>query len=148
MVAAVSGSGSASGNGSGSGAGNALAVVRDAALARLRAEVAVTRVFEGAGARGTVPFLTLRELSAGDWGTKDAAGREVRVGIAVRDEGDSGARAQALAASAEAALLALPRAIAGWRIVTVAPVRNAVLGEGAGRWVALVDVRVRMMEEK
>lgn len=121
--------------------------MRAAVLARLRAEVPVTRVFESAGAKGTVPYLCLREWSAGDWGTKDRAGRELRVGLVVRDEGESGARAEALAAQAEAALLSLPRDQPGWRVVTVVPVRSVLIGEGAGRWAALIDVRVRMLEE-
>ncbi len=120
--------------------------MRAGVLARLRERVAVTRVFEGAGARGTVPFLALREWSESDWGTKDRAGRELRIGVVVRDEGESGARAVALGAAAEAALLSLPGE-AGWRVVTVVPVRSALLNEGAGRWAALVDVRVRMMAE-
>lgn len=125
--------------------------MRAGVLARLRERVAVTRVFEGAGTKGTVPFLTLREWSASDWGTKDRAGRELRIGVAIRDEGESGARAVALAADAEAALLSVP-GVAGWRVVNVVPVRSALLNEGvgtvgAGRWVALVDVRVRMMAE-
>ncbi|KTT76389.1 tail completion protein gp17 [Sphingomonas endophytica] len=121
--------------------------MRAVVLARLRERVAVTRVFESAAAKGTVPFLTLREWSAGDWGTKDRAGRELRIGVAVRDEGESGARALTLAAEAEAALLSLAGVVAGWRIVTVVPARNVLLPDGAGRWAALVDVRVRMLEE-
>jgi hypothetical protein len=120
--------------------------MRAAVLARLRERVAVTRVFEGAGAQGTVPFLTLRDWSTGDWGTKDRAGRELRIGVAVRDAGESGARAEALAAAAEAALLSLP-SVPGWRVVTAVPVRSVLLSEGAGRWAALVDVRVRIMAE-
>lgn len=121
--------------------------MRAVVLARLRERVAVTRVFESAAAKGTVPFLTLREWSAGDWGTKDRAGRELRIGVAVRDEGESGARALTLAAEAEAALLSLAGVVAGWRIVTAVPARNVLLPDGAGRWAALVDVRVRMLEE-
>jgi hypothetical protein len=132
VVAAVTGAGSGA--------------VRAAVLARLRAQVAVTRVFEGAAAKGTVPFLTLREWVAGDWGTKDRAGCEVRIGVAVRDAGESGARAVALAAAAEASLLSLP-SLAGWRVVTAVPVRSVLVNEGAGRWAALVDVRVRIMAE-
>lgn len=125
--------------------------MRAAVLAALRERVAVTRVFEAAAAKGTVPYLALREWSATDWGTKDRAGRELRIGIVVRDEGESGARAVALAADAEAALMSLGGE-AGWRVVNVVPVRNVLLNEGvgsgrAGRWAALVDVRVRMMAE-
>ncbi|WP_311770370.1 tail completion protein gp17 [Sphingomonas endophytica] len=122
------------------------AVMRAAVLARLRDRVAVTRVFESAAEKGTVPFLTLREWSESDWGTKDRAGRELRIGVAVRDAGESGARAAALAADAEAALLSLP-GLPGWRVVTAVPVRNALLSESAERWSALVDVRVRIMAE-
>lgn len=120
--------------------------MRAAVLARLRAQVAVTRVFESAAEKGTVPFLTLREWSESDWGTKDRAGRELRIGVAVRDAGEGGARAATLAAEAQAALLSLP-GVAGWRVVTAVPMRNALLSESAGRWSALVDVRVRIMAE-
>ncbi|WP_196802095.1 tail completion protein gp17 [Sphingomonas phyllosphaerae] len=120
--------------------------VRAAVLARLRTQVAVTRVFEGAAAKGTVPFLTLRDWGASDWGTKDRAGGELRIGVAVRDAGESGARAVALAAAAETALLSLP-SVAGWRVVTAVPVRSVLVNEGVGRWSALVDVRIRIMAE-
>jgi hypothetical protein len=33
-------------------------------------------------------------------------------------------------------------------VVTVVPVRCAVLGEGTARWAAMVDVRVRMLEQE
>ncbi len=120
--------------------------MRAAVLARLRERVAVTRVFEGAGVKGTVPFLSVREWAVANWGTKDRAGRELRIGVVVRDEGESGARAAMLAAEAEAALLSLP-SVPGWRLVTAVPVRSVLLQEGAGRWAALVDVRVRIMAE-
>ncbi|WP_335309929.1 tail completion protein gp17 [Sphingomonas phyllosphaerae] len=122
------------------------ALMRAAVLAQLRERVAVTRVFESAAEKGTVPFLTLREWSESDWGTKDRAGRELRIGVAVRDAGESGARAVALAAEAQAALLSLP-GVAGWRVVTAVPVRSVLVSESAGRWTALVDVRVRIMAE-
>jgi hypothetical protein len=120
--------------------------MRAAVLTRLRAQVAVTRVFESAAEKGAVPFLTLRDWSESDWGTKDRAGRELRIGVAVRDAGETGARAMALAADAQAALLSLP-GVAGWRVVTVVPVRSVLVSESAGRWSALVDVRVRIMAE-
>ncbi|WP_156026058.1 tail completion protein gp17 [Sphingomonas phyllosphaerae] len=112
-------------------------LMRAAVLARLREKVAVTRVFESAAEKGTVPFLTLREWSEIDWGTKDRAGRELRIGVAVRDAGESGARAVALAADAQAALLSLP-GVLGWRVVTAVPLRNVLVSESAGRWSALV----------
>lgn len=126
---------------------SALAAVRAAALVRLRGEAALTvnRVWDGADGRGTVPYAVLRDVIASDWGTKDRAGREVRVGVTIRDEGEAPARATALAAAAEAALLDLPRGLTGWRVASVVPVRSAVLAEGQGRWAALIDVRVRVL---
>lgn len=126
---------------------SAVASVRSAALARLRgdAAVAVNRVWDGQDARGSVPYAVLRDVTAVDWGTKDRAGREVRVGVTVRDEGEGPARAETLAGAVEAALLDLPRDLPGWRVASAVPVRCAVLAEAQGRWAALVDVRVRVL---
>lgn len=126
---------------------SAVAAVRAAVLARLRGDsaMAVNRVWDGADRRGSVPYAVLRDVVASDWGTKDRDGREVRVGVTVRDEGESPARTGALADAAEAALLSLPRDLPGWRVASVVPVRSMVLAEAQGRWAALVDVRVRVM---
>lgn len=129
---------------------SAAGVLRAAVLARLRGDPAVAahRVMEGAAARAAaVPFVVLRDVAATDWGTKDRGGREVRVSLAVRDEGESGARAEAIGAAVEASLLALPPMSDDWRVVTVVPVRGALLHEGGQRWAALVDLRFRMLEE-
>lgn len=122
------------------------AAVRAGVLAALRAVpgLAVTRVVEG-GARATAPYALLRDVSATDWGTKDRAGREVRVGVTVRDVADAPAHAEALAAAAEAALLALPRVLEGWAVASVVPVRCVTLSEGERGWAVLVDVRVRVL---
>lgn len=118
--------------------------LRAAVLAALR-DIGVTRVFDGAAPRAAVPFALLRELAATDWGSKTHAGRELRVGVTIRDEGLSGARAERLGAAAEAALLALPAALGAWQVVSVAPARFALVAEPPARWAALVDVRVRML---
>ncbi len=122
----------------------ATAALRAAALAALRA-IGVTRVFDGTAPRAAVPYALLRELAATDWGSKTHDGRELRLGVTIRDEGESGARAERLAAAAEAALLALPPLAGTWQVVSVAPVRLALVAEAPARWAALVDVRVRML---
>ena len=123
------------------------ATVRAAALAALRDDpaIVVNRVIDGAQARGTPPYVLLREVIAIDWGTKDRAGRELRVGVTVRDAGETPARVEALAGAVEAALLAMPRDLDGWRVASLVPVRCAVLAEGEGRWAALIDVRARVL---
>lgn len=128
---------------------SALAAVRAAALAALRADpaVAVNRVIDGADARGSPPYAVLRDVTAIDWGTKDRAGRELRIGVTVRDASETAARAEELAGAVETSLLALPRDLPGWRIASLVPVRCAVLAEGEGRWAALIDVRVRVLAD-
>jgi hypothetical protein len=123
---------------------SANAALRAAALAALR-DIGVTRVFDGTAPRAAVPYALLRELAATDWGSKTFDGRELRLGVTIRDEGESGARAERLAAAAEAALLALPARAGAWQVVSVAPVRLALVAEAPARWAALVDVRVRML---
>ncbi|WP_375251101.1 DUF3168 domain-containing protein [Sphingomonas sp.] len=134
---------------------SAPAVLRAAVLARLRDDpaIAVQRVIEGQIPReAAVPLVQLRDVNAADWGTKDRAGREVRIGLAIRDAGDSGARVQAIGAAAESALLSLPAGLPGWRVVSAAPVRSSLFhegGAGAGqRWTMLVDVRFRLLEDE
>ena len=127
---------------------SAAVALRAAVLAQLRAIAGVQRVADGAGAKAAMPHVTLRDIAATDWGTKDRAGREARVGVTVRDDHPLPARIEGIAGAVEAALLALPRDLPGWRIVTVVPVRCAVLGEGTARWAAMVDVRVRMLEQE
>jgi hypothetical protein len=126
----------------------ALSAVRAGVLSALRGAPDLTglRVLDEPG-KAAVPFVQLRDLTASDWGTKDRAGREVRVGVTVRDMGDLPARAEALGRAAEAALLALPRDLDGWRVASVVPTRSAMVSEGERRWAALVDVRVRMLED-
>ena len=128
---------------------SAAATLRAAVLAQLRTVAGAQRVADGAGAKAAaVLHVTLRDIATTDWGTKDRAGREARVGVTVRDDHQQPARIEGIAGAVEAALLALPRDLPGWRVVTVVPVRCAVLGEGTARWAAMVDVRVRMLEQE
>lgn len=126
---------------------SAAATLRGAVRGRLAAALAgtVNRVLDGAAHGASEPFVQLREAVATDWGTKDRTGREVRLGVSVRDAGDTATRCHAIAAAAEAAIEAMPRDLPGWRVVSIALIRSAVTGEGAGRSVALVDYRFRML---
>lgn len=108
-------------------------------------------VFEPGPVRASVPFATLEITAESDWGHKSGAGRELRLTATVRDEGESGARARALAAAIEAVLLALPVAIAGWQVASVALVRARATRErakgGVGGWAVTSDVRVRVLAD-
>lgn len=125
---------------------SAESVLQAAVLARLRAVAGLNGVYAGPPVRATPPFAELGELIAVDWGAKDRAGRELRVLVTLRDAGETGVRLASLAASAGAAIEAMPRDLTGWRIASVALVRSRSWGTGPGQWSASMDYRIRMME--
>ena len=128
---------------------SAESVLQAALLAALRGDAALAAglngVFEGAAVKASVPFAELGELLAVDWGTKTAAGREVRVAVTVRGAGDTGAVVSGLAGAVGAAIEVVPRDLAGWRLASVVFLRTRLLRGGPGAWAAVVEYRVRMM---
>ena len=126
------------------------AVLQAALVAALRGHgLAVTAVFDAPPVRAARPYALVEESLFGDWGTKDMAGREARVAIALFDGGESPARLRALAGEAETAILAMPRAIgAGWALVSVMLLRARIGREGDGHWKSVSEFRVRMLRSE
>lgn len=124
-------------------------VVQAAVLAALRGSAVLAAgangVFAGAPVKASVPYVELGELLAVDWGTKTAAGRELRVLATVRDAGESAVRAQGLAGAVGVAIEGLARDLGGWRVAGVVFLRSRVLRERGGGWAVAVEYRVRMM---
>jgi hypothetical protein len=67
--------------------------------------------------------------------------------VLIRDAGERPERLGALAEAAEVAVDALPRALGGWRVASVAFQRARVASEGQARWVAVLEWRVRVLAE-
>ena len=130
-----------------SGAGNAL---RTACRRALRDDAVLKAVlngvFEGPAVRASHPYAEVAETFATDWGTKDQRGREVRLAVLVHDAGETSSRLVSLAEAVEAAVLAMPRDIGGWRVASLVFVRSRIAGEGRGRWLASVEFRVRVLQ--
>lgn len=124
---------------------SAESVLAEAALAALRAELEVNGVFEGPPVKASEPWVELGPTIAVDWGTKDAAGREVRLVLIVRDRAERAARCHALAAAAGSVVEDLPRDLGGWRIASIAFVRARVVGDRPGEWSAQVEYQVKML---
>ena len=101
----------------------------------------------GASVRTTPPFAELGPVESRDWGTKDRAGREIRLSVTVRDAAARADRLHALAAAVVAAVDALPRGLDGWRIASLAFVRGRTASEKAGLWAAAIEWRVRMLAD-
>lgn len=131
---------------------SALTVLHDAMLAALRQSPGfggvLNGVFVGPAVKATTPYAELGELLVGDWGAKDLRGYELRPIILIRDATDTPARLHDLIAAADAAMAALPRDLAGWRIASLVLVRQRIARIGAGLWEASADYRVRMIETK
>ncbi|MEN2786485.1 DUF3168 domain-containing protein [Sphingomonas qilianensis] len=128
---------------------SAESVLQAAVLTVLRGDAGLTAglngVFEGPAVRASLPFAELGELLAVDWGTKTAAGRELRIAVTVRGAGDTGAAVAALAGAVGAAIERLPRDLSGWRVASVVLLRTRLLRGGPGAWAAVVEYRVRML---
>lgn len=131
-----------------SGAGE---VLRAAVVTALRGEASLAAtlngVFLGPAVRASPPFAEVAETLSTDWSTKDQDGREVRLAVLIRDATETPARLMTLADTAEAAMLAMPRDLDGWRIASLVFVRNRIAGEAPGRWLASVEFRARVLKD-
>jgi hypothetical protein len=107
---------------------------------------ALTGVFDAPPVRAALPYAVVSEAVLGDWSTKDMAGREGRVAVLLHDGGERPARLRLLTGAAEAAIEAMPRDLGdGWRIASLTFVRSRIVANGAGRWIASSEYRVRML---
>lgn len=125
-------------------AGEALAAAAAAALAGLHE---LNGCYEAAPAQAAYPYATVEAGLESDWGHKSGAGREVRLTVELRDAGQRPARLRRIAAAAEAALAGLDGTVGSWRIVSFAFLRGRTVPQAAGKWVAFLDYRARMLAE-
>lgn len=127
-------------------------VVRTALIAALRGDaglgnggLAGAGVFAGPPVKATPPYAEVGELLGIDWSVKDRAGRELRLGVTIRDAGETSARIETLTAAAQGAIEALPRALDGWDVASLVLVRTRLAGTAPGRWSATIDYRLRVL---
>lgn len=120
--------------------------VHAAVVAALAGVAGLNRVEPGASVRASEPYAMVEPLVASDWGTKDRAGRELRVAVTVRDLAERAARLHDLAGAVEAAVMGLPAVIGDWRIASIAFLRSRTASEKAGTWATTLEWRVRVLE--
>jgi len=126
------------------GAGGAL---QTAALGLLEALAALNGAYPGPPLQAAVPYATVESGGETDWGHKSGDGREVRLAVGLRDEGERPDRIRSLMGSVEAALGTAPD-VPGWQLVSLQFLRSRLLREGRGResaWTALIEYRARML---
>lgn len=116
----------------------------DAAADALRAVAALTGVHDAMPIQAAPPHATVEAGLETDWGHKSGRGRELRLTVTLRDQGERPARLRALAAEAQAAIDGLA-AVDGWQLVTLVFVRSMTVAESAGKWVTVLDYRARLL---
>jgi hypothetical protein len=121
--------------------------IRAALLAHRPLVDELAGVFDAPPARAATPHALIGEALLSDWGTKDMAGREARVVVALHDAGESPARLRRLAGEVEVAMAGMPRAIGGgWELASRVLLRARIERKGDGRWIATSEWRVRMLK--
>lgn len=121
--------------------------VRARALALLEgdAELAglVHSIFDGTPPRANAPYVSVGAADGGDWGTKDRAGREVRLTLSLVGVGES-LRDQA-AARIEAAAAVMRGAAGAWHIVGARILRTRFAFARDSGWRHDVIIRCRCL---
>lgn len=106
-------------------------------------------IYPGPPLQAAFPHATVECGAESDWGHKSGRGRELRLAVTLRDEGERPDRAQAFADVAEAAIEA-GLEVEGWYLVTLVPVRRRTVADGRGGsagWAVILDYRARMLAE-
>lgn len=123
------------------GAGAALQAAAMALLGPAR----IGSIHAGRPVQAAFPHVLAEVGGEADWGHKSGVGREVRLAVTVRDEGERPDRVHRIAAAAEAALEAMPDEAGGWRIVTFLYRTARIVREGRNGWAARIEYRARML---
>ena len=123
------------------------AAVRAKAIALLADDAAlagrVHGVFGGTPPRASAPYVAVGVVEGSDWGTKDRAGREVRLTLVLHGVGESAG--SDAAARVEAAAGTLRGAAGDWTIVSARVVRTRFAFMRDGGWRHETVVRCRCL---
>ena len=123
--------------------------LRAALIAWLAADPALAgelnAIVEEAPSRTSLPWLAIAASASADWSCKTAAGREVRVALELYCRGDRAEAAAGLVAAIEARIESLPRAQAGFSVVTTKFLRARAEQRGESRRAILLEYRFRLL---
>lgn len=93
----------------------------------------------------SVPWLGIAASAANDWGTKDRAGREVRVAFELVTRGDDPAADAALARGIEQRIHSLPSAQPEFAVVTTRFIRSRAERRARNLRALLLEYRFRLL---
>ncbi|MFA7597024.1 MAG: DUF3168 domain-containing protein [Novosphingobium sp.] len=125
--------------------------LRAALLAWLRADPALAPklniVTEEAPVRAHPPWLNIAASASSDWSAKDRIGREVRIALELHCRGDDPATAADLVRAIEARIASLPRAQAGFALVTAQFLRARAEQRANNTRAVLLEYRFRVLAD-
>lgn len=116
-----------------------------AASAALGGVEGLNGVHDGPPLQGAFPYGMLEAGPESDWSHKSGIGRELRLAVTIRDQGERPARLRRLAQLAEEALEGMDAALEDWRLVTLVFARSRML-RGETGWSATSEFRARMLK--
>lgn len=125
------------------GASEALA---EAAIAALGGVAGLNGVYDGPPLAAAFPHARIETGPESDWSHKSGVGRELRLAVILRDQGERPARLRALMQAAETAIGAIAPDLDGWRLVNLVFLRSALLRETGAAWAAAIDYRARLLK--
>jgi hypothetical protein len=106
---------------------------------------ALSAIEEETPPRATAPWLAIATSASADWSTKTHAGREVRIAFELHARGDDPATGAALADAVGARIETLPRAQAGFGVVSIQFLRARSERRSDNRRATLIEYRFRCL---
>lgn len=105
-------------------------------------------IFDGTPPRASAPYIAVGAAEGSDWGTKDRAGREVRLTLLLVGVGSgTDGIGDAAAVRIEAAVAAMRGPAGGWSVVGARTIRTRFTFAREGGWRHEVVVRCRCLAE-
>lgn len=123
--------------------------LRAALIAWLAADpalAAINAIEEEAPLSVTPPWLGIAASAAVDWGTKDRAGREVRIALELQSYSDLTAGDSVLLGAIERRVLDLPPFHPGFELAAIRFLRSRSEARADNRRAALIEYRFRLFE--
>ena len=123
--------------------------LRAALIAWLRADPALASINameEEAPLSVTPPWLGIAASAGTDWGTKDRAGREIRIALELESYTDATAGDSSLLSAIERRVLDLPPFQPGFELASIRFLRSRSEARTDNRRAALLEYRFRILE--
>lgn len=123
--------------------------LRAAVITWLRADPAlasINAIEEEAPLSATPPWLGIAASAGIDWGTKDRAGREIRIALELESYTDAAAGDSSLLSAIERRVLDLPPFQPGFELASIRFLRSRSEARTDNRRAALLEYRFRIIE--